>query len=211
MADTDQIAGLQSALLERADALAAQYRANAREEHDRLLAEANDRLRLAEERDAAAARAQAERVYQQRVQAATLELRAELDRLRLEQVSTVLARLPARPEALAADKTRYLPLLFAWLREGAQAIETVNLVARVNARDLKRIKAEWARHAREAAPGKQIALSPEPLSCAGGVLVSSTDGNIRVDNTFEGRMERMGERLQHTIADQLMPAGAGGG
>lgn len=210
MADTDQIAGLQSALLERADALAAQYRASSQQEHDRLLAEANERLRLDEEREVAAAKAQAGRAYQQRVQAATLELRADLDRLRLDLVSAVLQRLPARLEALAADEARYLPLLFAWMRDAAQAIESHEFVAQFNARDLKRAEPDWPRHAREAAPDKQVGLSPEPLSCAGGVLVTSTDGNIRVDHTFEGRAERLSERLQHAIADLLMPAGDGG-
>ncbi len=210
MGETDQIAGLQSALLERADALAAQYRTNAQQEHDRLLAEATERLRLEEEREAAAAKALAERAYQQRVQSATLELRAELDRLQLDQVNAVLARLPARLEALAADGARYLPLLLAWLREGAQAIESADLVAQLNARDLQRIGADWARHAHDAAPDKRLTLSPEPLPCAGGVLVMSADGNIRVDHTFEGRMERMSERLKHAIAEQLAPAKTGG-
>jgi vacuolar-type H+-ATPase subunit E/Vma4 len=36
-------------------------------------------------------------------------------------------------------------------------------------------------------------------------LISSTDQNIRYDNTFEGRMERLDETLQGTIAERLMP------
>jgi len=35
------------------------------------------------------------------------------------------------------------------------------------------------------------------------VLVSSADGNIRFDNTFEGRMERLDETLQGALAERL--------
>ena len=78
-------------------------------------------------------------------------------------------------------------------------------VAQFNARDLPRLQQDWARYAREAAPGKRLALSPQPLDCIGGVLVSSADHDIRIDNTFEGRMERLGEALQGAVAERLMP------
>src|SRR5574340_789278 len=65
------------------------------------------------------------------------------------------------------------------------------LVAQFNARDLQRVQKDWERYAREAAPAKQLKLSPDALDCSGGVLVISADRDIRFDNTFEGRMERM--------------------
>ncbi len=206
MSSPNQIAGLESALLERANLLAEEYRANGRRESDRLLAEATQRLHQEEERETVAAEARAERAYQQQIQAADLQLRAEADQLRQELVNAVLARLPKRLEQLITDEPRYLALLFAWLREGARAIESSELVVQFNARDLPIMRKNWARHASGAAPDKHLTLSPAPIACSGGVLLISGDGNIRVDNTFEGRMERIGERLQHAIADRLMPA-----
>ncbi len=206
MSAPDQIAGLESALLERANLLAEEYRLNGRREHDRLLAEANQRLRLEEEHEMQAIQARAERAYQRQVQAAELHLRAELDRLRQELVNTVLDRLPKRLEQLIADEPHYRALLLAWLREGAQAVESTELVAQFNARDLPIMRKNWERHARDAAPDKHLTLSPEPIACMGGVLLTSADLNIRIDNTLEGRRERLSELLQNAIAEQLAPA-----
>jgi hypothetical protein len=36
-------------------------------------------------------------------------------------------------------------------------------------------------------------------------MVASADGNIRLDNTFEGRMERSAESLQRSVAERLAP------
>jgi len=205
MSESDQISGLESALVERANKLAGEYLADGRREHDRLLADAAQHLNLEEERETGTARAQAERAYRQQVQAAELKMRADLDRLRMELVNRVFSRLPARCEELAVDEQRYLPLLRGWLREGAAAIECDDLVVQANERDLQRLRSNWDSIAREAAPGKRMVLSDEPIACSGGVLITSADRNIRVDHTIEGRRERLEELLQNTVAETLAP------
>lgn len=209
MSKTDDISGLESALDERARKQAEEHLANGRLERERILAETRQRLNIAKEGEVLAAKAHAERAYQQRVQAAELELRADSDRLRRELADAALARLPAHLAALAKDEARYLPLLLNYLREATTAIERDELVVQFNARDLLRLQPDWERHAREAASAKRLSLAPEPLDCIGGVLVVSADGNIRFDNTFEGRMERLDETLQGAIAERLMPRQTG--
>lgn len=204
MSDTDDISGLEAALADRARKLADEHLVNGRQERELILAETWQRLHLEQEREVLVAKARAERVYQQRVQAAELDLRAELDRLRRELVNATLAGLPSRLAALAEDDLYYLPLLQNYLREAAQAIERDELVAQFNARDLQRLQGDWEKYAREAAPGKHLILSPEPVDSIGGVLVSSADRNIRFDNTFEGRLERLDEILQGAITEQLL-------
>lgn len=205
MSDTNDISGLESALAERARKLAEEHIASGHQARDRILAETHQRLQIEKEREVLAAKARAERTYQQRVQAAELELRGEHDRQRSELAHAALAKLPARLNIVMADEARYLPLLLNYLRDAAQAIERDELVAQFNTRDLQRMQKDWARYAREAAPGKQLKLSPEPLDSIGGVLVTSAGRDIRFDNTFEGRMERMDETLQGAIAEWLMP------
>lgn len=204
MSDAEQISGLESALAERARKMAEEHLANGRLERDRLLAETRQRLGIAQDREVLAAKAHAEHAYRQRVQAAELELRAALDRVRQELSDAALTRLPAHLSALTDDDTRYLPLLQDYLREATQAIERDELVARFNARDLQRLQADWKKYADAAAPGKHLSLSREPLTCIGGVLLASRDCDIRIDNTFEGRMDRLGEALQGTVAERLM-------
>ena len=129
----------------------------------------------------------------------------ELDRVRWRLINATLMKLRARLSALAEDEARYLPLLVKYLREGAAAIERDELVAHVNARDRRLLQNEWARRAAEAALNKRLILSPESLNCAGGVMIVSGDGNIRFDNTFEGRTERLAQSLQRSIAERLTP------
>ncbi len=205
MNETDDISGLEAALAERARKLAEEHLANGHQARERILAETRERLHIDEEREVFAAKARAERAYRQRVQAAELDLRAALDRLRWELANATLAKLPQRLDELAADETRYPSLLRTCLREAAQAIERDELVVQCNARDLQRLEKDWERYAGEAAPGKKLALSPEPLACIGGVLVVSAARDIRFDNTFEGRMERMDEALRGAIDERLEP------
>lgn len=205
MSDADDISGLENALAERARKLSEEHLVNGRQARELMLAEARQRLQIEEERAVLAAKVRAERVYQQRVQAAELDLRATLDRLRWELINAALPKLNERLSALVADEARYLPLLRNYMRESAQAIERDELVVQLNASDLQRLRQDWAQFAKEAAPGKHLTLSPEPLNTIGGVLIISTDHNIRCDNTFEGRMERLAETLQGVIAERLMP------
>lgn len=205
MSDADDISGLETALSGRARKMAEEHIASGHQARERILADTQLRLRIEEERAVFAAKASAERSYQQRVQAAELDLRGGIDRLRWELANAALAKLPARLSVLAEDEARYLPLLLGYLREGAQAIERDELVAQFNARDLQRMQKNWERYAAEAAPGKRLTLSPQPLDSIGGVLLVSADRAIRCDNTFEGRMERLDEALQGAIAEWLMP------
>jgi V/A-type H+-transporting ATPase subunit E len=102
------------------------------------------------------------------------------------------------------NKTRYLSLLLEYLRLCAQSIERDDLIARFNAADLPLMQSNWQQYALQAAPGKRLVLSPEPLESIGGVLVISADGNIRFDNTFEGRRARRAIELQDVIAERLL-------
>lgn len=207
MNDGQHIGGLEAALISRAERLADEYKAGGRHVRQEILAETNQRLHIEEEREVLAAKAHAERAYQQRVQAAELGLHSELDRVRWGLVNEVLADLPARLAKLAHNEARYLPMLLAWMREGVQAIEREHLVVQVNAHDLPLLERDWNNYAHEAAPKKHLELCEQTLDCIGGVLVTSSDGDIRFDNTFEGRMEKFSEALQGAIADQLIPVG----
>ena len=93
MSPRAEIDELESALLERAKALAAEYLAQAESERHRIVAEANDRLQLREEHEILAAKAAAERAFRRRMQAAEIKEQEELDRLRWSLVRDVMDRL----------------------------------------------------------------------------------------------------------------------
>jgi V/A-type H+/Na+-transporting ATPase subunit E len=205
MNDSEQISGLEATLLARAQRLAEEYRTGGQHVRQQIVSEASQRLQVEEEREVLSAKVHAERLYQQRVQAAELELHSELDHVRWELVNTIMGYLPGRLKELAVDAARYRPLLQAWLREAAQSVERDTLIVQVNARDQPYLKQDWAKFVADAAPGKSLELSDRAIDCIGGVLVSSKDGNIRYDNTFEGRMEKFGDVLLGAIIEQLAP------
>lgn len=206
----DPVAELEQAILDQAQRLAEEFRQRAERTRDTILREASEKLRLREEREVLVAKAQAERAYRQQVQASELRLRSELDRTRWNLVAGVMERLGEEAAALAADEGRYLPLLAAFLRQGAELLPGEALVAELNARDRRRLAEEWPRFVAGAVAGlaraKRIELAPEPIETAGGVRLATPDGRIRIDHTFEGRRERLARQLHQAIGERLLPA-----
>ena len=202
----NQVEELESAILARANRLAAEYNTRAERSRDNILSSASERLHLREEREVLLAKAKAERAYRRRVQANELKLHKEMDHLRWNLVQGIQEQLGARMQKLASDRDRYQPLLQALLVKSVEAIERDELVAEVNARDLEWLPAAWEQLT-AAVKGKRVVLSKTPRQTLGGVLVRSNDNRIRVDNTFEGRLERLARELHQTIIERLLPEG----
>jgi V/A-type H+-transporting ATPase subunit E len=94
-------------------------------------------------------------------------------------------------------------LLRKYLARAAEVIERDELVAEVNQRDHARLSRGWDAFCREAGVKKRVVLASEPVTCSGGIRLRSVDDVIRVDNTFEGRLERLEEALQQVVLERL--------
>ncbi|HSD60612.1 MAG TPA: V-type ATP synthase subunit E family protein [Burkholderiales bacterium] len=200
---TTRIEDLEAALIYRAEVLADEYLNGAERARGQIVEEANKTLRLREEREILAAKARGERLYRQKVQASEIRMQEELDHLRWTLVQSVLEDVTTRLAQVTEDDALYLPLLRRYLARGARSIERDDLVARVAARDLARLAPRWADFVKEAAPGKRVVLSQQPLDTLGGILLESADGRIRVDNTFEGRIERLQGEVHRAVSERL--------
>ncbi len=203
MINETHILELEEALLARAKALAEEYHEHGQRSRERIIQNANEKLRLREEREMLVAKALADRTYQQHVQAGELKLQARMDRLRWALVQGVLDQAKDKLARLVDDETRYLPVLGGLLAQAASGIERDELTAQMSVADHARLAKRWAQWSGEQVPEKSIELSAEPLQCSGGILVLSRDGRIRVDNTFEGRLERLGRDLEQVITERL--------
>ena len=202
----NQVQELEQAILSRAERLAAEYRERARRSRDNILREAAERLRLREQREESIAKALGERTYRQQVQANELKMQSQLDQVRWNLVEDVERRLAERMQVfMLQNEADYLEMLRVQLAESARQIERDELVVEANAQDQQRLKSQWERFV-EAAAGKQIRLAADPIETPGGLLVRSEDNRIRIDNTFEGRMRRLHERLHQQIVERLLPA-----
>jgi len=54
--------------------------------------------------------------------------------------------------------------------------------------------------ARKLGEGAKVSLEEEPIETIGGVVLTTPDGSVRFDNTFEARLERMKPSLRKEIA-----------
>jgi V/A-type H+-transporting ATPase subunit E len=201
-----QVRNLEQALLARARELVREHLEKAASERERILAEVAQRLRLREEREILAAKADAERAFRRRVQAAEIRMQGELDRLRWTLVQTVLGSVRAELARVADDEHLYLPVLAGYLRSAAECLDGSALVADLNMRDRERFASRWDALAAEAVPKKHLSLSPTAITASGGVIVRTPNNQVRVDNTFEGRIDRLEETVHAAILERLFAA-----
>jgi len=194
---------LEKALLERANKLAAEYLQRAEQQRDDIHREMHEKLHLNEEREVLTAKAMGERTYQQRVQATELQLQARLDHLRWQLVQQILDELLQALQKLAKDEKQYLPILKRLLQDAANAIPADSLVIELNQRDQQRWQKKWQKLVSEWLPDITVSLAEQPCDCSGGVRVHDSENRIRVDNSFEGRINMFRDQLEQTIMEQL--------
>jgi V/A-type H+/Na+-transporting ATPase subunit E len=205
----NQVEELERAILARAERLAAEYRERAARGRDSILREASERLRLREQREESIAKSLGERTYLQRVQASELKMQTQLDRVRWNLVQDVERRLGERMRAFMADEPAYHAWLDQLIIEAAGLIESPQLRVHTNAHDQRQLHIRWDLIARALPPGKTLSLAPpeETLDTLGGALIISTDRRIRIDHSFEGRLERLRPKIQQIIQERLLPGG----
>lgn len=206
MAQEQLVNDLEKALLERAEKLAQEYRDRAQRARQHILEDANERLHMREQNETLAAQAEAERLYRRQIQASELKLKGKLDKLRWQLIQSVMQALPEKLRNVGTDREAYMALLHQLLTQAATHIESTELIAEVNARDLDYLKTRWESFSADIAPGKQIELSDTAIDCSGGVLLRSKDNRIRIDNRFEGRIERFQSTLLQIITERLFAA-----
>ena len=117
------------------------------------------------------------------------------------------AKLEVRKKKLAVlPEDEYFPMLVELTVKAVEELGVDKVLVRSNERTLKLIVerlSEFREKLKEAL-GKDIEVTiGEPIQTIGGVLVESSDGSVRVDNTFEARIERFESELRATIAKAL--------
>ena len=203
----NQAQELEQAILQRAERLAAEFRDRGNRSRDSILREAAERLRLREAREESIAKALGERTFRQLVQASELQMQSHLDLMRWNLVQDVERRLQERMRAFIEDTAVYGDWLQTLVTGAAAVIEQAEISVSANTPDRKRLLARWDAITQAAPPGRTLTLADDPIDTLGGVLLLSGDGRIRVDQTFDGRLERLRPRVQQMILERLLPSG----
>lgn len=201
--EQQQVGQLEQALLQQAESLAREHRKNAESARARIREEADNRLKLREEREILAAKAEAEKRVMHRVQAAETHLAAELDRVRWALTQAALAAVAQGVRDLVADPLRYLDVLSGFLRAAASQLPPGDLVVEVNAADMNLLAPRWAVFTAQSAPGREVTLVAHEAGGLGGLRVRLADNRARLDQTFEARQERLADELVRVAMERL--------
>ena len=201
-ADT-QVSQLEAALLQQAESLAREQRQNAESARARILKDAAERLKLAEDREVLSAKVNAERVVRRQVQIAEARMAAELDRLRWALTEATLAGVHLAFRNLVSDQARYVELLEAWLANAARDLPAGDLVAEVRAADQPLLAPNWAQIVERAAHGRQVELRVNEQPSEGGMRVLLANGRAQLDQTFEARQSRLADELARVSMERL--------
>jgi V/A-type H+-transporting ATPase subunit E len=201
----NQLEKLETAILQQAQALAENQRQIAQQHCAKILAASTKRLQMWEERETHNAKETAEQVYRRQVQASELKMQAELDRLRWHLVQAVLDKLRHRLTQLCTQPHRYLPLLKQYLAYAAPLLtESKTLVVEVNRRDYEWLQPQWVEITKEISLSTQeYTLLASPRDFIGGLLIRDLADRVRLDNTFEGLINRLENELYQIIVAQL--------
>jgi V/A-type H+-transporting ATPase subunit E len=206
-----QAANLEASLIARADRLAQELQASAASRRKEILAETNERLHQREAHEILAASTAADTLQRQQVQSAEIRLQGELDHMRWTLVQAVLTQLDEALISLAGDEKKYLAILAGFIAAGAQAIDASTIVVALNAQDLARLNKRWESFSKDLAPGKVLQLSEHALLCSGGAMLHDSENRVRVNQTFEGRKQRMNETIIQVVMERLFPVSTAGG
>ncbi|NEV61857.1 V-type ATP synthase subunit E [Thiorhodococcus minor] len=205
----NQVEELERAILARAEQLASEYRERANRSRDTILRDAAEKLRLREAREESIAKSLGERTFRQRVQASELKMQTQLDRVRWNLVQGVERRLADRMRAFMEDEETYGAWLEKLIIGAAELIEADHLVVNASTHDQHQLYTRWDLITKETPEGKRVRLAgkDDAIDTLGGVLIMSADQRIRIDHTFEGRLDRLRPKIQQMILERLLPGG----
>jgi len=176
----------------------------AREEVEKLKEEARRRGETKAEWILRKARNQAEVERQRIIANARLEVRKKRLAVQEEYIRKVIDELKNRLVSLPDDE--YFPILVDLAAKAVVELGADSVVIRSNDRTLKLIVEKLPEFKEKLAEklGKPVEVTlGEPVQTTGGVIVESPDGSVRVDNTFEARIERFEGELRAAIARAL--------
>ncbi|CAD5243228.1 V-type ATP synthase subunit E [Thermococcus camini] len=176
----------------------------AQKEAEQIKEEARKRAEARAEWIMRKAQTQAEIERQRIVANARLEVRKKRLAVQEELIQEVITALRERLAELPDEE--YFPMLVDLAVQAVGELGSESVVVRSNERTLKLLseRADEFRKSLGERLGREIEVSlGEPVGTIGGLVVETPDGAVRVDNTFEARIERFEGELRAEIAKAL--------
>ncbi|WP_456365199.1 V-type ATP synthase subunit E [Thermococcus sp.] len=144
------------------------------------------------------AKTQAEIEKQRIIAGAKLEVRKKKLAVQEELIGEVMKAVKERLSGLSDED--YFETLLGLTKEAVGELGVQRVVVRSNERGLELISERLEEFSKTV--GAEV-IPGEPMETIGGVVVSDVEAVVRVDNTFEARIERLGNELRAEIARAL--------
>ena len=176
----------------------------AQKEAERIKEEARKRAEARAEWILRKARTQAEIEKQRIIANARLEVRKKRLQVQEELIQEVISALKERLAELPEEE--YFPMLVDLTASAVRELGVRSVVVLSNERTLRMLSEKLDEFMKALAEklGIEVEVSlGEPVNTIGGVIVETPDGSVRVDNTFESRIERFESELRAEIAKAL--------
>ncbi len=182
--------------------------AEARGKAEVILADA--RVQAAEQERAALARGEQEsqRESQRILAEARIQARRACVKAQEDTVKQAFSQAMQALQALADGGSSYPDVLKSLIVESIAATDTCDLEVLVRQADRSLLTAEMLNSVAEEGSrvtGRTIVLTlaAESVAAAGGAVVRSLDGRVRVDNTFKARTGRFMDAIRTRVAKEL--------
>jgi len=138
---------------------------------------------------------EADKIEKQIMGSADLEARNKQLTTVEESIAKVFSK--ALDEIANTERSEdYSNLIKSLLDESTKILGTTEIVVSTNTKDKEIVQSMLSQY-----PGSE--MSPEPISCLGGVKVKSKDGSMTFDNTVDAKIERLKPLIRKDIATQF--------
>ena len=138
---------------------------------------------------------EADKIEKQIMGSADLEARNKQLTTVEESIAKVFSK--ALDEIANTERSEdYSNLIKSMLDESTKILGTTEIVVSTNSKDKEIVQSMLSQY-----PGSE--MSPEPISCLGGVKVKSKDGSMTFDNTVDAKIERLKPLIRKDIATQF--------
>jgi len=176
----------------------------AQKEAEKIKAEARKRAEARAEWILRKAQTQAETEKQRIIANARLEVRKKRLEIQEALIREVIDALRERLAELPEDE--YFPMLVDLTAKAIEELGAEKVILKSNARTLGLIRDRFDefKGALSEKLGREVSIElGDEVQTIGGVVVETPDGAVRVDNTFEARIERFEGELRAEIAKAL--------
>ncbi|HDZ35790.1 MAG TPA: V-type ATP synthase subunit E [Thermococcus sp.] len=176
----------------------------AQKEAEKIKGEARKRAEARAEWIMRKAQTQAEIEKQRIIANARLEVRKKRLAVQEALIQEVITALRERLAELPDEE--YFPMLVDLAVQAIWELNIDSVVVRSNERTLKLLVDRLSEFKKALAEklGRDVEVTlGEPVPTIGGLIIETADGTVRVDNTFESRIERFEGELRAEIAKAL--------